>query len=265
MEKYGILGGKLPHSMSPFIHNRLFALSGKSVEYNVYEYDSVEQFLRENSDLAGYNVTIPHKENIFRLCDSLDDSAKLYHAVNCVDSNGCGYNTDVDGYRLSVSKLESTFCGDTLLLGLGGVGKMIAKQYNPSKLTVAVRNLTEVKKADIHSFLGGEVSVVDIDNIPNVEYDLIVNATPVGMYPNIDCSPINKSIVMHAKAVYDTIYNPLETKLLTIAKECGVPCKNGIDMLVYQAVVAHKYWYGAEFDSVSVEQIIADLTEYLRG
>ncbi len=264
MEEYGLIGAKLAHSMSPFIHEALFKLSNRDASYKLYEVSSVKEFLKLHPDMDGYSVTIPHKEEGFRLATSLHESAMPYGAINCVDASGVGYNTDVDGFRMSVLGVIKDFNVKVLLLGFGGVGKMIAKQFEPNRLTIAVRNTSDENIMDIHSRIGNKVRVVSFDDIPSEEYDLVVNSTPVGMYPNSDECVISEDIISKCKVVYDTVYNPLDTKLIKIGKSCGVTVKGGIDMLVYQAVVAHKYWYDAQFNAVDIIQIINDVKDVLR-
>lgn len=265
MEKYCLLGKKLSHSMSPFIHKELFKLSKKEGVYELLELEDLENFNQVIKDYNSFNVTIPYKESIYKMCDRIDESAIPYKAVNCVDKNRKGYNTDVDGFRKSVESIISSYDIKVLLLGFGGVGKMIAKQFNSEKLTIAIRNITDEKLKDIQSFLGDSVSIVDIEKDIVGKFDLIVNATPIGMYPNVDFSPIPMSVVKNAKAVYDTIYNPYQTKLLSYAKECIIPYKCGLDMLVYQAVVSHEYWYGAKFSNEDIKVLITKVKDYMEN
>ncbi len=255
MKKYGLLGKKLGHSLSPFIHNILFEINGIKAEYKLYETDNVSDFVKNNV-LDGFNVTIPYKKDIIDLCNNLHSSAAISGAVNCVDKYLNGYNTDVYGYRKSVAELQSSFDGKVLLLGCGGVGSMIAKQYNNNNLYIAIRNATKDRIESLKKQFEG-ATIVDIENIPCENFDLICNSTPVGMFPNIDNSPIDKTIVSGAKAVYDTIYNPYTTKLLSIAQDCGVKYKNGLDMLVYQAAKSHEYWYGGTFCDSDLHKIIS--------
>ena len=259
MKKYGIVGSSLGHSMSPFIHKALFALSGREVSYDVYEVDSISSFNLNNPDMTGYNITIPHKVDAYHNASSIHESALPYGAVNCVDCNGVGYNTDVAGFRMSVLEIIENFDIKVLLLGFGGVGKMVAKQFNPSKLTIAIRNTSLDRLTEVYELVGNGVRVVGLDSIPLEEYDLVVNSTPIGMYPNAGVSPVSDSVISRCSAVYDMVYNPLETKFIIQGNNHNAKVKGGIDMLVYQAVVAHKYWYGAEFDMVDVEKIVIDV------
>lgn len=254
MKKYGLLGKQLGHSLSPFIHNILFEISGVHAEYKLYQTDDVQDFCC-NTRLDGFNVTIPYKKDVFDLCKNVHSSAKDVCSVNCVDSAFTGYNTDVYGYRTSVSEINDDFSSKVLLLGCGGVGHMIAKQYDPNNLWVAIRNVTKERVAAIENQFCG-VRVVDIANIPSEQFDLICNSTGVGMFPDISSSPIQKEVVARAKAVYDVIYNPYDTKLLQFAESLGIKCKNGLDMLVLQAAKSHEYWYGGVFNDGDIKEII---------
>jgi len=263
MKKYGLIGRNLGHSMSKIIHDQLFALSGRQAQYDIYDVDSVQEFLAVSSDVIGYNVTIPYKEEIFKLLDNLHCNAEMYRSVNCVDCNGVGYNTDVDGFRQSVEQVIMGYDVKALILGFGGVGKMIAKQFDASKLTIAIRNIDEAKCHEIFSLIGDNVKIVDFNNIPIEEYEIIINATPIGMFPNVDACPVPCEVISYASVVYDTIYNPISTKLINRARDCGVTAKSGLDMLVYQAAVAHKYWYGAVFNKKDIDDIVINIGQML--
>lgn len=255
MKKFALLGKKLGHSLSSIIHNELFRLSGYDGEYFLAPSDSVQDFLTKNQNLEGFNITIPFKQDVVPFCKSLHESAKNLGVVNCVDSNMVGYNTDVYGYCASVSEIMPRFDCNVLLLGCGGVGSMIAKQYQSQNLTIALRNLSEEKKLEFEAKYPN-ADIVDIKDIPQKPFDLVVNSTPCGMYPDVDSSPIKKELLKNCKAVYDTIYNPYDTTMLKYAKSLEIPCKNGLDMLVLQAVKSHEYWYGATFDDLQIENVL---------
>ena len=143
--KYAILGETLKHTMSPPIHARLFELKGREFEYEILEVKPEE--LKDKAEylnsLNGYNITIPHKIGIIDYTDELDQSAKRYHSVNCVDNkNGrhVGYNTDCDGFLRTVRAMNIDFTGKILLIGCGGVGRMIAIEtvLHGGEITLAV-------------------------------------------------------------------------------------------------------------------------------
>ncbi len=276
MKTYGILGYPLGHSLSPQIHKRLFALSGIEAEYKIFEIPS-EQLKAEYAMLKGtngFNITIPHKIDIIDLCDKLDDTANRYTSVNCIDIKDgkvTGYNTDCVGFTLSIKAMGATLSGKTLMLGCGGVGRMIAIETVRSggDITIAVREqgmetakrMCEELKAFRPDVKADCCLLEDIKG----DYSLTVNATPVGMYPKTEFSPISETALNNftTKDFYDVIYNPLETKLMTMMREKGVNVSGGMDMLVWQAVAAHTIWDGSEYDEKDIKQLIEDMKELI--
>ena len=275
--KYCILGETLKHTMSPPIHKRLFELRNREFEYEIKEISP--QNLKANADelnsMAGYNITIPHKIAIIDCIDRLDESAKRYNSVNCVDNkNGIttGYNTDCDGFLETVRSMGANLSGEVLLVGCGGAGRMIAIE---SALAGASLNIA-VLESDIPLALQVEKEIkaikrdaeikivlntkIDIDK----NYDLLVNACPVGMYPKVDACPVSDKIIEKCDAVFDIIYNPDETLLLKKAKEMGKKAVGGMAMLVWQAVSAHKIWDGDEYTVDEVNAIIDEMNEIVK-
>ncbi|MBR6581320.1 MAG: shikimate dehydrogenase [Ruminococcus sp.] len=269
MDKYGLIGHPLGHSMSPLIHNKLFALSGIE-DYSYELIDIAPEKLAESEDmlrrLKGFNITIPHKTAIIPMTDRLGESAERYNSVNCVSNdNGVmtGYNTDCDGFLRSAELLP--LGGKVLLVGCGGVGRMIAIEaaLHGAELTIAVLpdavKTAQLVMAEILSKCGG--ASVKICLVSEIEgsFDLLVNATPVGMYPKIDACPVSDEIIENCLSFFDVIYNPIETLLMKKARELGRTAVGGAAMLVYQAVKAHELWYGGEFASEDISAIIKDV------
>ncbi len=266
MAKFGLIGHPLGHSMSPLIHEKLFALSGKSdCTYELIDIDPADlsssgEMLHE---LQGFNVTIPHKQGVIPLMDELGASAERYNSVNCVhNDNGkfVGYNTDCDGFVLSSEKL--LLGGKVLLVGCGGVGRMIAIEAlrHGADLTIAIipqdKALADKLIEEVNSkFEAPSVKVVLVSEIEG-EYDLLVNATPVGMYPKTEAVAVSDEIIANCTNVFDVIYNPTETLLMKKARAMGKTAVGGAAMLVYQAVKAHEIWYGGKFSTEDVDSII---------
>ncbi|MDR2533078.1 MAG: shikimate dehydrogenase [Oscillospiraceae bacterium] len=246
MKKYGLIGFPLGHSLSPFIHGEIFKRNGFDCGYSLYEirHDELESKHELLSSLAGFNVTIPLKELIIPYCERLDESAVFgkLGAVNCVKEK-TGYNTDVFGFQKSVEALGADLNSRICLLGYGGAGKMIAH---------------EVEKA------GGKLIIVTRENIKKLkgEFDLLINSTPVGMYPNVDVSPIDFTGVS-VKFVLDLIYNPAKTKFLSLAKQKDSKIMNGVTMLVWQAIKSHEIWYGGKVSDKDAAEIIKAVEEKL--
>lgn len=275
--RYAVVGETLKHTMSPPIHKRLFELKNREFEYDVMEICPKD--LKASKDkldsLAGYNVTIPHKVAVIDLLDRLDDSAKRYNSVNCVDNkNGIltGYNTDCDGFLETVRSMGADLSGEVVLIGCGGVGRMAAIEaaFAGARLNIAVLEsdmpLAQKTKSEILAVRpNAEVSIVlntDIDD--EKDYDLLINATPVGMYPKVDACPVPDKIIERAKAVFDIVYNPGETLLLKKAREMGIKTAGGMAMLVWQAVSAHRIWDGDEYTADEVNGIISEMNEIVK-
>lgn len=275
--KYCILGETLKHTMSPPIHARLFELRNREFEYVIREIkpDDLKDSAGELNAMAGYNITIPHKVAIIDCIDKLDKSAKRYNSVNCVDNKDgvlTGYNTDCDGFLETVRSMGADLSGEVLLIGCGGVGRMIAIE---SALAGASLNIA-VLESDIPLALQVEKEIkamksdAEISIVLNTEidksktYDLLVNACPVGMYPKIENCPVSDEIIQKCNSVFDLIYNPSETKLMQKAKEMGKKAVGGMAMLVWQAVSAHRIWDGDEYTQNEVNGIIDEMNEIVK-
>lgn len=268
--KYALLGGTLKHTMSPPIHSRLFELKGRDFEYEIVE-STVEELADKASylnSLSGYNITIPHKIGIIDYIDKLDKTAEKYNSVNCVDNKDgilTGYNTDVDGFLRSLSAKGGKLNGKVLLLGAGGVGRMMAIETccAGGELTMAVLPdfipQTEIVKEDILKICpDARVRIVTLDAIDG-DYDVMINATPVGMYPKCDACVVSDDVISRTKFVFDAIYNPRETLLIKKAKSMGITAVGGMAMLVWQAVSAHEIWDGDVYTDEEVQKIIDEM------
>jgi len=260
---FAVIGHPIGHTMSPFIHNRLFELSGKQATY--YKYDIhpdglAEQYNKTLKKLDGFNITIPHKQAIIPLLKGLDESARFYGAVNCVDKAGVGYNTDAFGFCTAISKRGISLEGKVLLLGSGGAARTVAFEAVKAgcDLTVAARGVSGITlKAEITDKLGKQIQVIPFDEVKG-GYDLVVNATPVGMYPNTDASPLSENQLEGCKALFDAVYNPRKTKLMEFAESRNMNIAEGMAMLVWQAVKAHEIWYSANFNDNDIDRLIDD-------
>ena len=270
MKNFGLIGYPLGHSMSPVIHKELFKINGIDADYNLKEIspDVLSQGIGELKKLEGFNVTIPHKTEIIPFLDKLSDRAELFGAVNTVaakDGILTGYNTDCFGFLRALEMAGIKLGGNVLLCGSGGVSRMFAFEavLADSNLTIAVRDedidaANQIKK-EIAQRLNKNIAVTTLNNVDG-EYDVLINGTPVGMYPNVDACVLPKDKIAKCKAVFDAVYNPLETRLIKYAKECGAKYSNGLPMLVLQAAVAQEIWFGVKFTMEQISSVI-DITE----
>ena len=270
VEKYALTGHPLGHTMSPFIHSRLFALTHRNAEYSVCDrpVDSFKDaFDSELSRLNGFNVTIPHKQTIIPLLDRLDSEAEFYGAVNCVacGEEKVGYNTDAYGFLAALDSAGISLAGRVLVLGNGGAARTVAFEAARRGCQITVASRSDKGQAlakELERRLGCEIEVLRFSQITG-GYDLVVNATPVGMYPYTDECVLEKEQLRGSKALMDLIYNPRKTKLVSHAEELGLKVAQGMEMLVQQAARAHEIWYGATFEPQSISEVVADANAYL--
>lgn len=277
IKKYAVIGHPIGHTMSPFIHKRLFALSGINAEYGVMDI-SPENLKAEYEStlkqLDGFNITIPHKQNIIPLIDRIDKKAKMYGSVNTVsikDGIAAGYTTDPDGFLKALEAAKITICGRVVILGCGGVARTMAYEVvlKGAALTFAVRD----EDVEIAKALCGEIT--NTVKGANVQYclisqlegdiDVLINATPLGMYPKTEIQPVSDKVIFRCKSVFDAVYNPLETVLIQKALSNGSRAVGGMAMLVWQAVVAHEKWDNSTYDVKDIEKICIDASKELEN
>lgn len=274
MEKYALLGYPLGHTMSPPIHKRLFELEGKDAEYEVCELppERLAEKVGYLNSLRGYNITIPYKVDIIKYLDGLDDTAKRYNSVNCVvNKNGrnTGYNTDCSGFLRSLEAGGASLSGKVLQIGCGGVGRMMAIEaaLHGAELTIVALpefiSGAEAAAEEARKLApDAKIKVITHDKISG-EFDLLMNASPVGMYPKVDDCPVTEEVIKSCKCVFDVIYNPNTTRLMELARKCGIKAIGGMAMLVWQAAVAHEIWSGARYRDEDIEAIIEDMKKEL--
>ena len=265
MQKYSVIGCPIGHTMSPFIHEKLFTLSGLFAQYSVKEIspENLGHEMPSLCELDGFNITIPHKVAVMQYLNALDDSAALCGAVNTVKCEGgrtCGYNTDMFGFEKAASGLAPG--GTSIIAGCGGAARAIAVSCLKAggEVIFAVREGSLEKGVALSINLAGVGGTITVcaDSAPPKECDLLINTTPVGMFPNVGEIPLSQEWVMGAKAVFDAVYNPGDTALLKLAQSLGKPFAGGMEMLVWQAAKAHEIWYGAQFEEGDIKKITED-------
>jgi shikimate dehydrogenase len=202
--------------------------------------------------------------------DKLDETARRYNSVNCVDNKdgvSTGFNTDCVGFLETIRSMNVHMDGKVLLIGCGGVGRMMAIEaaLAGAELNIAVLDsdipLAEKAAEEIRLMKpDAPISILNIAKIgATAHFDLLMNATPVGMYPKINACPVPDEVIAAADAVFDVIYNPGETQLIKKAKALGKKTSGGMAMLVWQAVKAHEIWDGDTYTDDEVRSIIAEM------
>ena len=268
-KSFALIGYPLGHSLSPVIHSELFKIANLSASYKLLEIEpkSLESKADELKSLQGFNVTIPHKTNIIPFLDELSDQARLFGAVNTVDcKNGrlIGCNADCIGFLRALNAAGIELGGRVLICGCGGVSRMFAFEsaLAGGEITFAIREGSMQKcKAlcsELEEKLGKKSNIVLLSDAGK-GYDLIINGTPVGMFPNVDECPLSEETIISSGAVFDAIYNPEETALLKIAKSSGIKHLNGLSMLVWQAAAAEEIWNGVDFSEDEINNIVDKL------
>lgn len=241
---YGLLGYPLGHSFSRNYFNNKFEAENIDAEYINFEIPDINMLMEvisEYYNLNGLNVTIPYKEQVIPFLDELDEDAANIGAVNVIkiihENNNLklkGYNSDVIGFCDSISPLLKPHMKKALILGAGGAAKAV--MYGLNKFGIDSQ-LVSRKKTD------NTITYTDIDKNIIDEYHIIVNTTPLGMYPNIDeCPDIPYELLSEKHLCYDLLYNPDETLFMKKAKENGATVKNGLEMLLLQAFVSYEIW-----------------------
>jgi len=240
---FGLIGKSLSHSFSKsYFEKKFAALKLSDYTYSNFELNSISGFkdlISEHPELNGLNVTVPYKEEIIPYLDNLDDEAQRIGAVNCIKIGkgiSTGYNTDVYGFRQSIKPFLEPKHNRALVLGTGGSSKAIA--YTLKQIGVEVYFVTSGEKKTENSFLYSE-----INEIVMRQFLLIVNCTPVGMYPHANAAPdLPYHLATKDHLAYDLIYNPEQTLFLKQFKERGAITINGLSMLQLQAEKSWEIW-----------------------
>ena len=259
-KRFALIGHPLAHSMSPFLHDRLFAAAGVSASYELL--DTAPEALAETAERLraydGFNITIPYKEAILPFLDAVDEKAAFFRSVNTVKNEGgrlVGYTTDGDGFLFALEAAGAADLSRVLLLGCGGASRAMggtALLAGAEQIRIAARSpqKAEPLARDLHALAEskGLRCAVEVQSLAELEADgesrfsLLVNGTPVGMHPHPEGCPVSESVVSRCGAVFDAVYNPDETVLLQTAKRLGKTAVHGIGMLCGQAAVAQTIW-----------------------
>lgn len=270
MSKYGLVGKKLVHSLSPLIHNNVFQKLNLSGEYSLYEIENEKDILKKlrAEDVVGFNITIPYKEVLLEELDYISEEAKKIGAINLVrieDGKTYGYNSDYFGFIKMLEEHSVEISKKSCyVLGSGGAAKSVIVALNDlgAKEIVVVTRDVESKKAELKRKFKN-IIVVSYEDI--IGGEILINTTPVGMYPNTLNSPVTEDILKRFDVAIDLIYNPADTKFLRLAKKNGLKCVNGISMLVNQAIKSDEVWKGITVDRALVEELEELVEKELRG
>ncbi len=247
MKKFGLIGKTLKHSYSKIIHNKL-----GDYPYELYELDECEIKDFTQSDVDGFNVTIPYKKEIIQYLDVIDEFAQKIGAVNTVvkrDGKVYGFNTDFKGMEYMLKRANISLKDKSvMILGSGGTSNTAkaVSEYLGAKSVVVVSRSGAVNYQNCYDLSGVEI---------------IINTTPVGMYPNVENSPVDISKFSSLVGVVDAIYNPSLTNLLYQAKERGINYTSGLPMLVSQAKYARDYFFNETTSDDDIERVLSEINK----
>ncbi len=247
MNTYGLIGYPLGHSFSRKFFTEKFATEGIDAQYLNFEIPSIEEFsniIKNNPTLRGLNVTIPYKQQVMQYLDNISEEAKAIGAVNVVKCQlstvNCqlhltGYNSDVIGFVESIKPLLKPHHKKALILGTGGASKAI--RYGLEK-KLGMKTLFVSRSAR-----EGMITYEEVTAEVLKEYEVIVNCSPVGMYPHVDeCPALPYEALNENNLLYDLVYNPLETLFMKKGAAQGATVKNGLEMLHLQAIASWEFW-----------------------
>ncbi len=244
---YGLIGARLSHSFSKEAHELLWA-----EEYRLIELDETQlHAFMQTRAFAGINVTIPYKRAVMRYCDQIDEKAKLIGSVNTIlktaEGKLHGYNTDFDGFACQARRAGVDFAQKkVLILGTGGTAltaAAVARAQGADEIvTVSRTGPNHYGNLDCHA-----------------DADILINTTPVGMYPDVGGRPCSLDIFPNLSGFLDVIYNPLRTGLILDAQQTGIPCTGGLTMLIRQAAAAAALFCGREFSDRQIDRVQAQI------
>ena len=278
----GLVGYPLGHSHSPKIHAEMLTQCGLAGEYQLFPVPPEDCSLLEKKlvevrkgKLRGLNITIPHKQNVLPLVDTLSQFAQLAGAVNTVyikDNQLVGENSDLPGFRSDLMRNfypeEEDLAGKkVIVLGAGGAARAVAGALVLAGCVVVIAARRESQTEEVVRHLDGYKEFLIGTHLSaeglkpySKDTDLIVNATPAGMHPETGRSPWPKGLSLPKGArAYDLVYNPKETQFMRDARDAGLHTAGGMGMLIEQAVIAFELWTGCTVDRESLKKSLEDV------
>ncbi len=261
---YGVIGNPISKSMGYLIHNRAFKETGSSDIYVPFLVDNVEKFFKGFSPyFEGLSVTMPFKEDIMAVIGEVDETARKIGAVNTVVRDGegwKGYNTDCTGAVKALEEHIDLSGKKVLIIGAGGTAKAIGHgvREKGAKITVTY-NKNKERGTQLAKELGAEV--VNVQDAGEEEVDVLINCSPVGMNPDVEATPISSRHLRKGMIVFDSVYNPPETRLIRDAKAAGCIAISGIELFINQAVGQFELWTGQKAPANPMRDVVVKTIE----
>ncbi len=271
MDKYGIIGFPLSHSISPQIHNLAFKTLKIDAQYEKFKIDPSDfenaiSYIKTRG-WKGFNVTIPFKERIIALLDEIDPISAEIGAINTVKVSGnrwIGFNTDYLGFMRPLEN-DLNNINSALVLGAGGAARAVVygllEKSNIKNLIIANRTKSRAEKLlqSLKNTIKVNIDIIDLNDVykPDIPINLIVNTTSVGMGALKEETPVKILKKFNNSIIYDLIYNPKKSKLLQLAQAQGCKIINGLPMLIYQADESFKIWTDKHFPEMVINNFLS--------
>jgi shikimate dehydrogenase len=270
----GVIGDPIEHSLSPLMQN--VAFRELELDYAYIAFQVPKELLKSailgmtGLGIVGVNVTIPHKLEVMKYLDHIDEDALLIGAVNTVvnrDGELIGYNTDGIGAVEALERNGVQVKGKKIaILGAGGASRAVAFKLSESARSITILNRTKSRAVALAKTLEKKRNIevkaekLNDDTLRTTlsEIDLLVNATSIGMWPDVHVSPVKKSLLPRSLTVFDIVYNPVQTQLLCDASEKDCRVIEGVDMLVFQGAAAFELWTGARAPVEAMRRAVMD-------
>ena len=267
-----IMGDPVSHSLSPLLHNKIYEDEGVDAVMLAFGNPSIEKLIAAMRALPIHlaAVTMPHKQTIMPFLDEIDAEARAIGAVNTVvnrDGKLMGYNTDVVGVAGALKEVPLRGA-NALLIGAGGAARTIAYLLKREGANIFCKNRERSQAEDLVRAFGG--AVVEDNELGNTSFDVIINATPIGMSSGggsasggklPDAMPVSEEVIRPESAVFDVVYSPLETMLIKAARARGARAISGLTMFLMQGLEQERIWLGKTFDPAPYAKL---LEEYVR-
>ena len=252
MKQFAVIGSPITHSLSPNLHEEVFKQLDVNASYSRVDIlpENLENFFL-NNELDGFNVTIPHKISIMKHLRDLETTAEKISAVNCVHNN-IGYNTDWVGFLKAMSLNNVKLINkDCLIIGSGGASYAIAYALIHCKVrSIRIKNRSADSKTNLMNWINNQ-----FDNKTGFDPNVIINCTPLGMWPNVNAIPTDQYIKESDIAI-ETIYNPEETTWLKNCISKGAKTVSGLDMFIGQAIASIEIWLNTSIEKkINIKKI----------
>lgn len=263
-ELYGIIGYPIGHSLSPIMHNTAFKTIGLNAVYLAFGTEDLDGCLKGMKALGikGMSVTIPYKSNVIPLLDEVDELAGKIGAVNTIVNEKdrlTGFNTDAIGALRALEERSELTGKSCVLVGAGGAARAIGYVLKEKNVQLNVANRSPARGRALADSLN--CPFLPLDELVNTAADILINTTSVGMAPNNDHCIVPENILKKGMVVMDIIYNPLETKLLSMARDNGCITIDGLGMFIRQGVEQFKLWTGLEAPIKAMTDVVKKALE----